>query len=355
MVMPGPDDHTGQTLRGYTLLEKVAKGSQAVVYKAKHEITGDIVAVKVLLPEYIENVEFSKRFDGEVESIRRINDHPNIVPMIDHWRGDEGAVLILRWFAGGSLKALLTQKGAQTAAYTGKMLEQIANVLHAAHGMGVVHRDVKPENILLDEDGNVHLGDFGIAKRSDANITSAGMMLGSPAYLAPEQLLSQPIMPRTDGYSLGVTMYEALIGEHPYIGLPANQVLMRIIRQPLPPITSLRSDLPDSLNEFFRIATAFKPEDRYADMLAMVTGYQAAVSTSMPSLEDAPIEVDTVSHATEEVDTPAQDDSSDTASLREDTFSPIPSEAVTPAQDDSSDTASLREDTFSPIPTSLES
>jgi len=154
MVMPGPDDHTGQTLRGYTLLEKVAKGSQAVVYRAKHEITGEIVAVKILLPEYIQNAEFSKRFDGEVESIRRINDHPNIVPMIDHWRGDEVAVLILRWFAGGSLKALLTQKGAQTVEYTGKMLERIADVLHAAHGMGVVHRDVKPENILLDEEGN---------------------------------------------------------------------------------------------------------------------------------------------------------------------------------------------------------
>lgn len=319
MVMPGPEDHTGQTLRGYTLLEKVAKGSQAVVYRAKHEATGDIVAVKILEPDYIQNSEFSKRFDGEVESIRRINDHPNIVPMIDHWRGDEGAVIILRWFAGGSLKALLTQKGAQTVEYTGEMLERIADVLHAAHGMGVVHRDVKPENILLDEDGHVHLGDFGIAKRSDANITSAGMMLGSPAYLAPEQLLSQPITPRTDGYSLGVTMYEALLGEHPYIGLPANQVLMRIIRQPLPPITSLRPDLPDSINEFFRIATAFKPEDRYADLPAMVAGYYAAIAAASQA------------DLSSESETPTQDESSST------------------------DNASVRADTFSPIPTSLES
>jgi len=130
-------------------------------------------------------------------------------------------------------------------------------------------------------------------------------MLGSPAYLAPEQLLSQPITPRTDGYSLGVTMYEALIGEHPYIGLPANQVLMRIIRQPLPPITTLRPDLPDSLNEFFRIATAYKPEDRYADLPAMVAGYQAAIATPESLQEDAPIEVDTVSPAPSEADTPA--------------------------------------------------
>ena len=152
--------------------------------------------------------------------------------------------------------------------------------------MGVVHRDVKPENILLDEEGNVHLGDFGIAKRSDANITSAGMMLGSPAYLAPEQLLSEPITPRTDGYSLGVTLYETLLGEHPYMGLPANQVLLRIIRQTLPPITSLRPDLPDALNEFFRVATAFKPDDRFPDLPAMAAAYQAATQAVSPPQEE---------------------------------------------------------------------
>lgn len=302
MAMPDPYDHTGQTLRGYTLLEKIAKGSQAYVYKAQHDATGDIVAVKILLPEYIQNAEFSKRFDGEVDSIQRINDHPNIVPMIDHWRGEEGAVIILRYFAGGSLKALLSEKGAQSVAYTGQMLEQLANVLHAAHGVGVVHRDVKPENILLDDEGNVHLADFGIAKRSDANITSAGMMLGSPAYLAPEQLLSEPITPRTDGYSLAVTLYEALVGEHPYVGLPANQVLIRIIRQTLPPITSLRPDLPEGLNEFFRIAAAFKPADRFEDMPAMVAAYQAATAAPMPpSIETEP-------EANRQADGPAHDE-----------------------------------------------
>jgi eukaryotic-like serine/threonine-protein kinase len=324
MAMPDLYDHTGQTLRGYLLLEKVAKGSQAYVYRARHEATGDIVAVKILLPEYIQNSEFSKRFDGEVESIRRINDHPNIVPMIDHWRGEEGAVLILRWFGGGSLKALLANQGAQSVAYTGRMLEQIASVLHAAHGMGVVHRDVKPENILLDEDGNVHLGDFGIAKRSDANITSAGMMLGSPAYLAPEQLLSQAITPRTDGYSLGVTMYEALIGEHPYVGLPANQVLIRIIRQTFPPITSLRPDLPDTLNDFFRIATAFKPEDRYEDVPTMVAVYQALTADLTPP----------ESHKVADDSTPSPDEGD------------RPTEEVN---------AAVKDEAFTPTPTSLES
>ncbi len=277
-AMQDPNDHTGETLRGYTLIEKVAKGSQAIVYKARHETSGDIVAVKILLPEYSSNASFAKRFEGEVDAIQRINDHPNIVSMIDHWRGDEGAVLILRWFAGGSLKALLAQHGPQRVAYVGQILEEIANVLHAAHGMGVVHRDVKPENILLDDERHAHLGDFGIAKRNDANITTAGMMLGSPAYLAPEQLLSQPITPRTDGYSLGVTMYEALLGEHPYVGLPANQVLLRIVRQTFPPITSLRPDLPESLDDFFKMATAYKPENRYPDILAMAAAYHAAVA-----------------------------------------------------------------------------
>lgn len=276
MALSDPHNKTGQTLRGYTLLEKVAKGSQAIVYKARQDSTGTLVAVKILLPEYIQHSEFSKRFDGEVDSIRRINDHPNIVPMIEYWRGDEEAVLVLRWFSGGSLKARLADKGPQSIAYTGKLLEQLGNVLHAAHSMGVVHRDVKPENILLDEQGNAHLGDFGIAKRNDANITSVGMMLGSPAYLSPEQLLSQPITPRTDGYSLGVTLYEMLIGEHPYAGLPANQILLRIIRQTFPPITSLRPDLPEGLNDFFRTATAFKPDDRYADLPAMVEAYKKA-------------------------------------------------------------------------------
>jgi serine/threonine-protein kinase len=278
--MPRPDiiDHTGQTLRGYTLLEKVATGSQAVVYRACQDATGKIFAVKILLPEYTHHAEFAQRFEGEVDSIQRINHHPYIVPMFEHWRGDEGAVLVLRWFAGGSLKDCLAAKGAQSAAFVGKLLCQMADVLHAAHGVGVIHRDVKPENILLDETCTAHLGDFGIAKRSNANITSIGMMLGSPAYLSPEQLMSEPITERTDGYALGVTLYEALLGEHPYRGLPGNQIMLRIIRQTLPPITSLRPDLPESLDEFFRIATAYDPRDRYADMPTMAAAFTAATA-----------------------------------------------------------------------------
>jgi serine/threonine protein kinase len=185
-------------------------------------------------------------------------------------------VLVLKWFAGGSLKDYLAAKGPQSVAYAGELLCRIADVLHTAHGVGVIHRDVKPENILLDEMAHAYLTDFGIAKRSTANITAIGMMLGSPAYLAPEQLMSEPITPRTDGYALGVTLYETLLGEHPYAGLLPNQMMMRIVRQTFPPITSLRPELPEALDEFFRIATAYHPSDRFADLPAMAAAYQTA-------------------------------------------------------------------------------
>lgn len=272
MMMTDFPDYSGQTMHNYRLLRQVAKGSQAAVYQALGP-GGRPVAIKILSPEYATNAEFMQRFEGEADALNRLGSHPHIANLYDYWRDEYGAVLVLEWIGGGSLRDLLNRKGALSLERTGELVRQLASGLEAAHSVGVIHRDMKPENVLLDEPGNAHIIDFGIARRASARITSAGTMLGSPAYLAPEQLMGEPVTPRADIYSLGVMIYEMLTGRHPYAELPPNQIMLRVIRQPLPDIQTKWPDLPADINHFIRKATARDPADRYPNMHSVWAGY----------------------------------------------------------------------------------
>ena len=269
---PELPDYTGQTIRGYHLIEQVAKGSQGVVYRAEAS-NGRIVAVKILPPEYASNQEFMKRFEGETDALKRLGGHPHIASLYDYWSDEHGAMLVLRWIGGGSLSALLRREGALSLERIGSLVRQLTSGLEAAHSVGVIHRDMKPENVLLDENGNAIIIDFGIARRVDASTTQPGTWMGSPAYLAPEQLLSLPPTAQTDIYALGVIIYEMLIGEHPYAGLPPNQIMMRVIRQPLPDVRERRPELSSAINDFLQKATTREREDRYKSMHSLWAAY----------------------------------------------------------------------------------
>ena len=226
------------------------------------------------MPHVAQNEVFAARFAAEAHLIARL-EHPHIMPLYDYWNDNTGAYLVMRYLRGGSLRDVLRQQGHLSLSRVVHIMTQITDALSVAHQAHVIHRDLKPDNILLDERENAYLSDFGIAKNllSQEYQSDAGMMVGTPAYLAPEQIQGQLVTPQTDIYNLGVMLYELLAGQHPFNGLTAGQLILHHVNEPFPPI---KSDLPPGVVAIINRATAKQPEDRYPDVLALKTALQTA-------------------------------------------------------------------------------
>lgn len=265
-----------QQVRGYLLRERLGVGGFGVVYRAAQPTVQRDVAIKIIAPEHANRPEFIRRFEIEAQTVARL-EHPHIVPLYDYWRDASGAYLVMRWIRGGALSAAL-QRGPWALPAAARLIDQIGAALTAAHRQGVIHRDVKPANVLLDEDGNAYLADFGIAKHQSGLLvqdhTQAGVMVGSPEYLAPEQLCGEPITPQTDIYSLGVLLYEVLAGAHPLIDIPAAERVAWQFQRVLPPLRARRPDLPGALDTVVQRATARDPRARYGDVPSLVHAIQ---------------------------------------------------------------------------------
>lgn len=268
---------SGSPLRGYRLLERIGAGSFGAVWRALQPEVGRDVAVKVIHPHLANDPDFIRRFEAEAQIVARI-EHPYVVPLYDYWREPGGAYLVMRYLRGGNLADALAS-GPLEPDRAAALLDQIGGALNAADHQGVVHRDVKPSNILLDEEGNAYLADFGIAKDVSApDATEPGMVKGSLAYLAPEQIRGGTVTPRTDLYALGVVLFEILIGEHPFDDVPSMALPDRHLRQPLPPARERRRDLPAAVDEVIATATAKDPERRFPDGLAMAAAFRRAIA-----------------------------------------------------------------------------
>ncbi|NIP14962.1 MAG: protein kinase, partial [Pseudomonadales bacterium] len=267
-----------RAIRGYELRERIGAGGFGVVYRAYQPSVGRDVAIKVILPEYANHPDFIRRFEAEAQLVARL-EHLHIVPLYDYWREPDGAYLVMRWLRGGNLRGSL-QRGPWAPEAAARLLDQVAGALAVAHRQGVVHRDVKPENILLDEEGNAYLSDFGIAKdlMRPTGVTETGAVVGSPAYGSPEQAQGRSITPQSDLYSLGVVMYQVLTGEHPFPGVTPAEQLIKHLTEPLPPLRERRPELPETLEEVIGRATAKDPAERYADALGFAGAFRAAVS-----------------------------------------------------------------------------
>lgn len=265
-----------KTIKGYELHERVGSGGFGVVHRATQTTIGREVAIKIIAPHFANQPDFIRRFETEAQLIARL-EHPHIVPLYDYWRDLGGAYLVMRWLRGGSLRDALSNEpfGLEAAAL---FLDQIAAALTVAHRNGVVHRDLKPANILLDEDGNVYLSDFGIAKdtaNAASTDTEPGVVLGSPAYLAPEQARCESVTPQTDIYSLGVMLYEVLTGHHPFPNVSTVELMYKHLNQPLPPIDTLPAEVADGVNAVIQKATAKNPAQRYPDALALAAAFRS--------------------------------------------------------------------------------
>jgi len=272
------------TPRGYVLQDVIGTGAFGVVYRARQPYVEREVAVKIILPEYANQPEFIRRFEAEAQLVAQL-EHLHIVPLYDYWREPDGAYLVMRLMKGGSLEGAL-KKGPFELEATARLLDQVGSALASAHQQGVIHRDIKPANILLDEEGNAYLSDFGIAKHLGGggdSSTQAGAIVGTPGYLAPEQVRSEPASPQTDIYSLGVVLYELLVGRHPFPDTPTGELLIKQYNEPLPSLQATRPDLPAGLDGVVQRATAKDPDERYPDVLAMVADVHQALRGAMPA------------------------------------------------------------------------
>src|SRR4051794_35900049 len=229
----------------YELEELVGTGGMSSVFRAHDRLLDRRVALKILHPHYADDEDYVERFRREARAVARLS-HPNIVTVIDRGEDEGRQYIVFEFIDGESLKELVDRSGPLPARRVVEIALQIADALAFAHQQGLVHRDVKPQNVLLNQDGDAKATDFGIARSLDVEhgVTQTGTVLGTSNYLSPEQARGQAVTPATDVYSLGVVLYEMLTGEVPFPGENFVAVAMKHINDEPPSLLEKRHDVP---------------------------------------------------------------------------------------------------------------
>jgi eukaryotic-like serine/threonine-protein kinase len=267
----------GETIAGrYGLEEVVGHGGMSTVYKAHDTLLERNVALKILHQQYNEDEDFVERFKREARSVAQLQ-HPNIVTVIDRGEEDGRQYIVFEYIDGENLKELVVRKGRLDVREALEIALEIARGLGFAHDHGLVHRDVKPQNVLLNGDGGAKVTDFGIARSLDVDrgVTQTGTVLGTSNYIAPEQASGQPVDAHTDVYSLGIVLYEMLTGELPFPGENFVAVAMKHIQEPSPSVLDVRGDVPLRVAEIIDRALEKDPEQRFPTMDAFADEIEA--------------------------------------------------------------------------------
>ncbi len=274
--------HVGELIVGrYELEELVGEGGMSSVYRAYDTVLERRVAIKVLHEHFSRDPEYVERFRREARAIARLA-HPNVVTVIDRGEWEGRQFIVFEHVAGENLKAVIDREGPLSVDTAVSLACQIGRALAFAHQLGIVHRDVKPHNVLIDASGTAKVTDFGIARALDADdaLTATGTVLGTGQYLSPEQANGERGDERADQYSLGVVTYELLVGEPPYSGDNLMAVAMRHVRDPVPSVRARRPDVPQRVDAVVAKAMAKKPEDRFPSIAALTTALESCLSGS---------------------------------------------------------------------------
>jgi tRNA A-37 threonylcarbamoyl transferase component Bud32 len=263
----------------YELEEVVGHGGMSTVYKAHDSLLERNVALKVLHQQYNEDEDFVERFKHEARSVAQLQ-HPNIVTVIDRGEEDGRQYIVFEFIDGENLKELVVRKGRLDLRDALEIANEIAHGLAFAHDHGLVHRDVKPQNVLLNGDGRAKVTDFGIARSLDVDhgVTQTGTILGTSNYIAPEQASGQPVDAHTDVYSLGIVLYEMLTGELPFPGESFVAIAMKHIQEPSPNVLDVRGDIPLRVAEMIDRALEKDPEQRFPTMDAFAAEIEASLA-----------------------------------------------------------------------------
>ncbi|MBN1121237.1 MAG: protein kinase [Anaerolineae bacterium] len=257
-------DYTGRMIGQYEIRSMLGVSGVSKVYQAWQSSQHRDVAIKILPQEFLGDQTFMERFDREVNIVANLN-HPHIVPIYDFGVIDDNPYLVTAYYKGHTLERHIPQfLVGMPLIDASTIITQIASALTFAHGEGIIHRNVKPSNILLDLDGNAYLFDFGIAKIVEASAELTGdKVLGSPLYMAPEMGSPGGVTPLVDIYALGITLFEMLTGRPPYNANHAIGILLAHVKQPVPKIGDLRPDLPVAIQSVIDKVLAKNPAQRY--------------------------------------------------------------------------------------------
>ncbi|GHA79236.1 serine/threonine protein kinase [Streptomyces thermoviolaceus subsp. thermoviolaceus] len=270
------DPLVGQVLDGrYRIDARIAVGGMATVYRALDTRLDRVLALKVMHPSLAADASFVERFIREAKSAARL-DHPNVVGVFDQGTDGSYVYLAMEYVSGCTLRDVLRERGALPVRAALDILEPVLAALGAAHRAGFVHRDMKPENVLIGDDGRVKVADFGLVRAVDAVTHTTGTVLGTVSYLAPEQIEEGTASPRVDVYACGVMLYEMLTGAKPHQGETPAQVLYRHVNEDVPPPSAAVPGLSAELDQLVSAATARTPEDRPADAVALLARVREA-------------------------------------------------------------------------------
>jgi tRNA A-37 threonylcarbamoyl transferase component Bud32 len=265
---PTADDF-GQrlTARRYKIGELLAEGGHGQVYRGQYRSTGQPVVIKQLKPELQGQEELVARFLRESETLSRLN-HPNIVRLVDSFEENGRHHIVMEFVPGGSLRDLLEQEGQLSQQQSLDIALELADALSRAHHLGILHRDLKPGNVLLAADNTPRLTDFGLVRltQEDAKITTTGSIMGSPAYMSPEALLGQKLNSRSDIWSFGVLLYEMLAGKRPFVAEPLTALLTAILNDPVPEIEQFCPEINPALSDLLAQMLNKNHGDRPANM-----------------------------------------------------------------------------------------
>ena len=288
-----PDEEISQlrqtTGSRYRVIRRLGGGGMASVYLAEHSLLERQVVLKVLHTHLAKDPEMLERFRREAAAASQLV-HPNIVPIIDAGGGEHISFTVMPYMPGGSYAERIA-RGARPAMEVASVVAQAATALDYAHRHGIVHRDVKPDNVLFDEDGHALVTDFGIAEaRFQGRLTATGRAMGTPHYMSPEQAMGKLVDGRSDVYSLGIVMYEALVGFPPFDGPDAFAVGYKQVHEAAVPVKQVNSEIPDTLNDIV-MRCLNKP---VAERFARANDLADALIGCIPALEAGALRAATV-------------------------------------------------------------
>jgi len=264
----------------YRLVELLGQGGMARIYRAHDSELDRYVAVKLLRPEYGRDPDFGSRFRHEAQAAASLN-HPNVVSVYDYGQDEAGPFIVMELVDGEDLAAIIKRSGALPPRQAARITAETARALQAAHNRGIVHRDVKPGNIMIDREGRVKVTDFGIARAiAEAQMTLPGTTLGSVHYFSPEQARGDQATASSDIYSLGIVLYELLTGHRPWEADSAAAVAMARLAGPAPDPSAIRSGIPSDLVAIDRKALATEPADRWTSASSMAAALEAFLAGS---------------------------------------------------------------------------
>src|SRR5215216_8015598 len=270
----------GQMLGPYRIINQIGKGGMANVYKAYQASIDRYVAIKVLPSQLAESKEFATRFQQEARIIANL-EHSHILPVFDYGESDGITYFVMRYLEAGTLKDRMEAGRPLPLDEIDQIFTQLADALSYAHSRGIVHRDLKPANALIDSHGNIFLTDFGIAKLLESaspRLTQTDAIMGTPAYISPEQAQANKVDQRSDIYSLGIILYEMVTGSVPFVADTPLAIILKHVSDPLPLPSVVKPDISAAIEQVILKALAKTPQDRYATAAEFVAAWKRALT-----------------------------------------------------------------------------